>query len=380
MSAQAPRPKILILTAPYGAGHIKASRALEAALRELNAVDTEVVDFFDLTTPLLNKFIRSAYRQSSKRAPRLYGAFYRATDTADLPSWLVNQLDRFGRDDLLACLAKHRPGIVVCTYPTPAGLLSRMKTSGEYDGFLATVITDYQAHSQWLHPNVDLYLVAHEGLREDLARRGIDPARIAVTGIPIHPGFFRPTKASASSYGLSPGAVATIMAGGYTGHAALGMVKAVAHLPLGLQIPVLCARNARLAAKIKRQRAKYPRVLALGLVESMEEIMSLSDVLITKAGGVTCSEALAKGLPLIFYRPVPGQEQANANFLTSRGASVSAWAPEELAKMVERLLTDRDAQSEMRQAQARISLPDPAQSAAREILARFDRWPHSITM
>lgn len=361
-------PSILILSAHYGSGHIKVSEALEAAFVSADTGGVTVVDFFDMTSPRLNKFTQSLLRETTTKAPVLYGAFYRTMDAMKPGSLLGERLDTFGREILSEYLTENRPDIVICVYPTPAAVLSRMKSLDEYDGFVATVITDYRAHSHWIHPHVDLYLVAHDGLRDDLIARGISPARIAVTGIPVHPDFFRgPAR---PREGGDPQIL--VIVGGYSLRNAEKMARACSEVEVPANISIVCGRDAEMAEALTKKYAADGRVTVLGFVDNMHELMSSADVIVTKAGGITVSESLAKRLPMVIFRPVPGQEKENADFLSKAGAALTARGTDELRAAVRKLAGDEAVRESMKSAAGALFRAHPAETAAREILARFN--------
>ena len=370
------QPDILILTAHYGSGHIKVSEALEAELRVAGVPEVAVVDFFDMTAPLLNKLVKSVHRETTKKAPELYGLFYRGMDAVKSDSWLNSRLQGFGREKLSEYIETYGPEVIVCTYPTPAGVLSRMKELGEYEGFVATVVTDYRAHSHWVQPNVDIYLVAHPGLRDDLIAAGVRDERIAVCGIPINSRFFEPAVVDAARYGLDPERpVVLVMAVGYTRLNAAAMVETCAALKSGFQVAVVCGHDEDLRAEIGEAHGAAhgaAGVIVLGFVERVDELMSLADIIVTKAGGITATESLAKGLPMIIYKPTPGQEGANAEFLVAAGAAVVAHDPDELEAEIRLLLESEETRIEMRQAAEAVVVVRSARVAVEALLERVE--------
>lgn len=236
-------------------------------------------------------------------------------------------------------------------------------------------MTDYRISTQWVYPNVDLYLVAHPRMKDDLIERGIDGSHIAVTGIPIHPSFSKAIAATPAEFGLRPGVpVVLIMSSGYRVRTVLSMVQACMRLPLSMQIVAHCGRDQQLKAKLDAIAARNERIVTLGYVERMDILLSAVDVLVSKAGGITMTEALAKELPVIIYQPIPGQEQENTEFLVREGAAIVAYDAHALASAVRHMVADPTLRSNMRDSERRLSHPNSAEAAAKQILSRFSAW------
>jgi processive 1,2-diacylglycerol beta-glucosyltransferase len=367
-------PFLLVLSATYGGGHQRVAEVLQAAWRErLPRARVEVLDFFErFVNPALNRLTRTLYVQSVRHAPRLWGAFYDATGQIRPDSPTQRLINRLGKRRLLAYLEEHGPDLVVHVHPTPAGSMSELKAEGQAAQPSGVVITDYAIHSQWIHPHVDLYCVASEEVAAGLVDRGIPPERIRVTGIPVDPRFAGPLdRASvAARLGLDPARTTVlVMAGAY---AMLGGVvevhRVLLSLPQRVQCVFICGRDAALVERLRQRSRRRPDVHVHGFVDNVHEWMAASDLLITKAGGITVSEALVRELPMVIYRPIPGQEEWNTRMLATAGAAQVARGPEELRRLLERLLQDPAALEGMRRAARRIRRPHAAREAADVLL------------
>ncbi|MDI3280151.1 MAG: glycosyltransferase [Bacillota bacterium] len=365
---------ILILWAYYGEGHRQASLALAKALGEARPeLAVETLDYMEAISPLFSRVTRLSYLETIKVAPFLYGYYYRATGYISTDSFLQQRLNRIGCGKILQVLQKLAPRVVISTYPTSSGAISELKRAGLLDLPLVTVITDHAVHSQWIAPGTDLYLVASQRVRRGLIRRGVPAERIAVTGIPIDPKFNQGLDQGAmrEKYGLRPDwPVVLVMSGAY---GVLGGVPEICRLLASFDQPVqalvVAGRDLRLRSRVEAiaARASVP-MRVFGYVEEVEELMAAADLLITKAGGLTTSEALAMSLPMIIYRPIPGQEEENTRFLVHAGAAVRARNIKELSQHLHRLLTDEGARAEMKQRARAAARPEAAREAARLIL------------
>ncbi|MDR5683477.1 MAG: glycosyltransferase [Armatimonadota bacterium] len=367
-------PAILVLSATYGGGHQRVAEVLDGVWRETApGVRVEIVDFFDaFVNPTLNHLTRSLYINSVRHAPRLWGAFYYATGNIRPDSPTQKWINRLGRRRLAAYIREHKPDVVVHTHPTPAGVMSDLKAESIVDRPAAVVITDYAIHSQWIHPHVERYCVATDEIRAGLEDRGIPPERITVTGIPIDPVFATPMDRTeaARRLGLDPARTTVlVMAGAY---AMLGGVvdvhRVLMHSSRPVQAVFICGRDPALVERLRQRSRRRPDFHVHGYVTNVHEWMSAADLLVTKAGGITVSEALAKELPMVVYRPIPGQEDWNTRTVAGAGAAKVARDPEDLARVLDALLADPGEIESMRRAARRLKRPRAAHDVARVVL------------
>jgi len=338
--------KLLVLSASYGDGHQKAANAVRESMGQLSPdTDVEIIDYMKVVHPVLDSVAKYCYLKSVQFAPALYGWFYKGTSQIQPSSLLQRQLNSLGIDDLADILNDYRPDCVLATFPTPAGVVSYLKQQGRTDVPLATVITDHAVHSQWIHPLTDVYFVGSNHVRKGLIARGISGDTIQVTGIPIRPEFLQPLDRQSlqRKHGLNPLLPTVLMMGGAYG--VMGDIQQICEelfqYPRPLQVIVVTGRNERLKSHIEVlvQDAIHP-VFVHGFVSEIHELMAISDVMLTKAGGLTVSEALAIPLPMLLYRPIPGQEVQNTKYLTHMGAATYARNRKEVIAELQDLLFD----------------------------------------
>ncbi|WP_028612727.1 MGDG synthase family glycosyltransferase [Paenibacillus harenae] len=370
------QPKLLILYASYGEGHLQAARAIRDALEEQGNHRTVMVDLMAESHPWLNEMTRRFYQRSYTHMPSLYGWMYDFTRPMKHDSLFGGLLHSFGRDKIRRILAAERPDAVVHTFPLFA--LPELKRRKRLWPPSYAVITDFDLHRRWVHPSIDRYYVATDDLKRELTHLGIPGSSIQVSGIPLKRGF-RQAEATAElyeRYGLQADKpVILIMPG------AQGVMPDVELICGGLledpnvQVALVCGYNHQLRETVQNQFRRHPdrsRLHVYGYVEQIHELMAISGCLITKPGGVTLSEAIAAGLPIFIYRPVPGQEKQNALYLQSKGAAILAYAPEELASQITKLLGDplRLAASRLCTKQLQAS-QTPAESIVLDILSNL---------
>jgi processive 1,2-diacylglycerol beta-glucosyltransferase len=367
-------PRVLVLHATAGTGHQAAAKALASAIQERDpSAQVREVD----TLVFASRFYRSTYVQSynamAARAPALWGALYHSWALAPVhrgtaPVRLA--IDRINLRRLVRVLERERADAIVCTHFLPVEALSPRRRKLQIPLFC--VITDFAAHPFWAFPHVDRYFVAADAVADELAGHGVARERIEVTGIPVDPRFARTLDRGESRrrFALDPARPMVLVMGGGAG------VGPIAHLPPRIQahgprpqVVAVCGNNDKLRARLQRlPEARGGDLKVMGFTHEVDVLLTAADVVVSKAGGLTCSEALIKSTPLVIFRPTPGQEVANANFLESRGAAVHADSIDEVATQVEALLSDPARRKRFAEAAAAIAAPRAAENVARHVL------------
>lgn len=365
--------KIIIFTASYGGGHNSVAKALADYFKShYPKVTIEVVDFMARFVAG-DRLMRILYKQSAKRLPAAYGLFFKITDKLFAKQrWkdkLAPSLDKTRR-----FLSEAKPDAVVSVYPTP-GIVSAML--GPELGFKsATVITDFGAHSQWIHPLTDLYFVPSNNLKKFLVSKDISPRRIKVTGIPIRDAFTHRVKPAdiRRRFGLSQKFTALLMSGEY----GIGSIRKLCQrlIKLPIQLIVVCGRNQRLYRRVTELKTESgaSNLICLGFTDEVHNLMAISDVLIGKAGGITVSEAMAMKLPLVIYRPIPGQEIFNVDYLVNEGAALFARDKDDVIDKVLFLSQNPKRLAEMKKHSHAIGQPD----ATAQICRHLSRLPERV--
>ncbi len=315
--------RVLIFSASFGGGHRSAAEALLAYFHAHypQEVDVSVVDFFGEFMPNANALAKFGYQQSVQFFPSLYGNFYDVSNK--LPSNpIVRELGTRGLARAASYIEAYRPDAVISTFPIAGGVVSDLKADRPI--IVGTVITDYGVHGAWLHPATDFYFCACKEVREDLVVRGVPWDRTVVSGIPVAEKFAEEFDRSQLRRDLG-------LADRFT-----TLLTAAAGLPgdlrdiaaqlaeAGIQVAAVSGNNARLRRRLETLASKHDLVRVFGYTKEMHKMMRAADVLVGKAGGLTVSEALSVGLPLIIYNPVPGQELYNVDFLVNYGAGLLA--------------------------------------------------------
>lgn len=345
--------KLLILSASYGEGHQQAAKAVQDSLR-LQSPETEVriIDYMRTVHPVLDSVAKYCYLKSVQFAPALYGWFYKGTSQIPPSSLIQRQLNSLGIEELAEQLDDFDPDVVLATFPTPAGVVSYLKQQQRTSVPLATIITDHAIHSQWIHPYTDLYFVGSQHVRKGLVARGTLASSVRVTGIPVRPSFLQSFDKTSlyKKYELNPRLPVVLVMGGAYG--VMGDIQQVVEelfsYPVPLQVIVVTGRNERLKSQLETllpSATNQARVY--GFVSEVHELMSIAHLMLTKAGGLTISEALALQVPMVLYRPIPGQEVQNARFLTNAGVAVYARSRKQVTEHLNDLLVANPGKLEM---------------------------------
>lgn len=354
--------RFLVFSAGFGNGHFRAAEAVIEGLR-IKEPYAEIIhlDFGDFLSKRFNLVAKNIYMEMIKHTPRLWGKFYYKTDKLQPESMIQRFLKHLGRSNFLKYIQAFAPDLIVCTYPTVSSILAQLRLEKILKVPVITVITDYTVHSHWVHPGVDRYMVACEEVKESLVSWGIKEQCILVTGIPVSPKFEVEMDRGhiISKLGLNPDLPIFLVMGGWFGDlkSARRICKTLADSPIPVQSIIVCGKNTKLyhslGAVIEQSRKPMVRV---GYAHNVEELMSVSNLIITKAGGLTVTEALTKHLPLVIYKAIPGQEGENAQFVQRKGAGYVAETEEELGELLRRFLNNPKEMQKMRE-KASVALP-----------------------
>jgi processive 1,2-diacylglycerol beta-glucosyltransferase len=330
-------PCIVIVYSTFGDGHVQAAKAIRQSLASRGVTRVHMIDLLAEAHPYWNAVSRYSYLKSSVYFPKLYGLSYDLTNQAKPDPKLNRLFHAMGKRKMQQIVENLQPDAVIHTFPYLA--MSQMNGSRGLGIPTFTVLTDYVLHSRWVHPDTDRYFVATEQLKQSLLTAGIGESQISVSGIPIRESFDKPLdrKALLEKYGLSDGKNYVLISAGAYGllsHVQKMVQAVLAHT--GFDILLVCGKNRKLLAKMEAELTE-PRIRVMGFVEQMEELMAVSSCLLTKAGGITLTEALSMGLPVIVYRPLPGQEKGNAAVLSEAGVLHTAYSIPQLMEKLHEL-------------------------------------------
>lgn len=361
--------KIMILYASYGDGHYQVAKALREKFLENGVHNIVMIDLFKEASPTVNAITRYFYIKSYKVLPAVYGWLYYGTKHIRWDSFLAKRIQSYGVQTLKTIIEEERPDMVIHTFPMSVMPEICRKTGRSIPS--VTVVTDFDLHRRWLHPGISKFYVATEDLKDKIAQAGIPREQIYVSGIPVKSAFEKYGDADSivRQYGLGEAKHRVlIMAGSYGVMQGLrGLCDRLSSLE-DVQMIVVCGKNHVLKKEMENHFAFNSNVKILGFVEQIHELMQISSCIVTKPGGITLSEAIMRELPILIYKPVPGQERDNALYLASKGAAKIAYEPKELEQEIMQLLADEQRLKQMQQALRALRKPQAADVIVSDIL------------
>lgn len=360
--------KILILTAATGGGHLRASSALKSYILENREdCEVEIVDSLKYISPLLDKTVTEGYETMAKRTPKLFGSLYKSTnrDKSKTTYFFCNIFCKY----LMPLVNEFQPDIIISTHPFATEMISLLKEDGRITVPLICIMTDYAPHRAWIHPYVDSYIVSNEGMVDAMAKMGAPRERVHPYGIPVDESFYEKMNRSEvlKQMGLSPDKpTILIMAGSFGVSNILRIYNNIVKVELDFQIIVITGKNERLyeafnklivrnsrqkplrnvSVKLKPKPSKPTKLLFF--TNEVHKYMQISDLIITKPGGLTVSEALACNLPMAIFDAIPGQESENADFLIDNNMAVKIQKGAACSETIYDLLSNQERLEKMR--------------------------------
>jgi processive 1,2-diacylglycerol beta-glucosyltransferase len=363
-------PRILILSASVGAGHLRAAEAVELAARQtLPEATVKNIDVLDMTNRLFRRFYSQSYLDLVNKAPHVLGYFY---DLMDQPSRSgANRGDRFrlmmekmNLKKFTRFMESEPWDVVINTHFLPAEIIASLRKTSKLELPQITVTTDFETHRLWVNEPCERYCTATDEGALYLQSWGVPAEATSVTGIPIHPEFGEPKDCTAllAKHGLDASRPVVLqLAGGFGVGPIEKLFGSLMQVAAPMQVVTVCGRNAALKAELEHMpRPSRHKVKILGFSKEMHELMAVADLVISKPGGLTTSEALASGAVMVIVNPIPGQESRNSDFLLENGAAIKVNNAAMLAHKVAALLNDRERLQALRSNVRRIARPRAA--------------------
>jgi len=376
------KPRVLLLSATSGAGHVRAAQALEKAFSTRGDCLVEHIDALQYVSKLFQRIYDKAYISMVQRAPELMGVLYDRTDQPWQHPRRRLALDRLNTGPMIRLLKRIQPDLCVATHFLPAEIIAWLIAKRKLVAHNAIVVTDYDVHAMWLCRTVDRYYVALDEAKEYLARIGVPREKMLITGIPIDPLFATPVSRSDARKQLGLDATAIVIlisAGGYGIGPVEQLVKDLLALQRPWQIVAIAGKSEKTKKRLDemaREAAKLqsgsPRLCAVGFTAEMDKYMAAADLMVGKAGGLTTSEALARALPMALIEPIPGQEERNADHLLEAGAAIRCNNLPAAAWKIAALLDDAERLARMRNAARGLGKPGAAARIAEDAIRLLD--------
>jgi processive 1,2-diacylglycerol beta-glucosyltransferase len=362
--------RIILMYISEISGHHSATIAIEKAIKILSP-QSEVMNLnaFNYTNPISEKIVNRIYMGVIKRIPKLWHYLYDNPKVVKRLEKIKTRIHNFNSPKLKSLFDKFNPDVILCTQAFPCGMVADFKKTYASCIPLIAVLTDYIPHSYWVYEKIDYYISPSEEVAKRLINKGVAEEKIKVLGIPFDPKFNQETlkDKTIQKLGLNPKDPVVMIMGGGQG---LGPIKTIVgsleKTSLPLQEIIVTGSNKKLFFHLKRKIKRFKKkVLLFGYADNINELMSVSDVIISKPGGVTTAEALAKRVPMVIVKPIPGQEANNTAYLTKEGAAIKVNNPKRINFVIENLLTNTDKLKKLSEAAGRIGKPNASMDIAR---------------
>lgn len=375
---------VLVLSASVGAGHLRAAQAVTLALQQLDpAAQVENLDVLTLTNALFRRLYGKAYLDLVNHAPHTLGYFYDLMDRPVSAQRKRDQLrylvEKLNLAPLMKYLQRQAWDVVVCTHFLPAELIAHLRARQRFAAPHFTVTTDFETHRLWVNQPCDLYFTATAEGAKNLEHWGVPARSLIVAGIPIHPAFSeRRSRAECLKNQRLAGdrPIVLQLSGGFGVGPVEELLRQVLEVHTPVEVVVVTGRNEELRQRLERVRppARH-RLSVIGYTESMHELMSLADIVVSKPGGLTTSETLACGAAMAVVNPIPGQESRNSDFLLENGAAVKINNLATLPFKLDAVLADPKRLAQLQRNAKRLGRP----KAAFDVASRALEWAAART-
>lgn len=366
-------PRIILMYISEISGHHSATLAIENALRQLSP-EAEILNInaFNYTNPVSERIINRLYMGVIKITPGIWRYLYDNPGIVRRLNGIKDAIHKFNSPKLKKLFESFSPEVIACTQAFPCGMAADFKKTYGSRIPLVAVLTDYVPHSYWIYDDINYYITPSDEVSLRLIHKGVPREKIRSLGIPFDPKFTRPVirEDVTAALGLDADLPTVLIMGGGQG---LGPIKTVVgsleKIKKDFQEIIVTGVNRRLYNSLSRQIKRCKKkTLLYGYVNNIDELMAVSDIIITKPGGVTTAEALGNSIPMIIINPIPGQEANNTAYLIEKGAAVEVARADDINLAVDDLLSHPDKLMRLKESAARIGKPNASIDIARLLL------------
>lgn len=361
--------KVLIFYGSYGAGHYSAACSIKEYI-DMNYPNTktQLVDCIEYISKHFNKITVKTYDKLSRQAPFAWKKLYYGSEKGPILK-ISSATTHLLSIKLYKLIKKVSPDLIISTHFFASEMCTVLKKRGKLNCKIATVLTDYAPHGQWLvnHEFIDMFFVAHAGMRETLKNYGVDISKVYATGIPLANKFLVSYDAETTykEYKLDSSKTTILFFAGGSSHVSknttANLFKDLVNTSLDIQLLVITGKSRRLKEefdKIVEENNCKENIKVLGFTTQVPQLMNISDLVITKPGGLTTTESLSFGLPIIAIDPIPGQEEENAQYLEKNGAGIWLKKNDNINNILKDLLTHPNKLQKMKNNSLKIAKPD----------------------
>ena len=374
-----PKLRIVLLYISEISGHHQATLAIENALKRLSP-EVEILNLnaFNYTNPFIEKVVNRLYLGVIKRTPGIWDYLYDNPTVIERTQNIKEFIHKYNSPKLKRLFDKFRPDVIVCSQAFPCGMVADFKKTYNCSIPLIGVLTDYAPHSYWIYDTVNYFITPSEEVKERFIQKGVPAEKIIPCGIPIDPKFAlkHNKEALALNFGLSLNKPIILVMGGSQG---LGPIKKIVSsfkkMRIDSQLAVVTGSNNKLYNKLKNKIKSNKKKIGLyKFIPNIDELMEIATLIITKAGGLTTAEALAKGLPMVIIRPIPGQEEINTTYFLNKGVAVKITEDKLVAQFIQELLSNPQMLKAMHHQAIKMSKPNASLDIAQVILNEAEKF------
>jgi len=368
-----PAKRVLLLYITEVSGHHSATLAIENAIKIIRP-ETEVMNInaFNYTNPISERIINRLYMTVIKNTPQVWDYLYDNPQVVKNLENIKKTIHKFNSSKLKNLFERFKPDIIACSQAFPCGMVADFKKNHNYNVPLVAVLTDFIPHAYWIYDTVDYYVVPSEEIGELIEQKGVAKEKIKPFGIPFDQKFNAVVDKNKviNKLNFSSNLPTILIMGGGQGLGPLkSIVKSLEDTIHKIQVIVITGNNEKLYRTLKKKEKKFKNKFAIfGYVNNVNELMDVSDAIITKPGGITTAEALAKKIPMFIIKPIPGQEANNTAYLTKIGAAVKVEDLDKINLVVDDLLNSPEKLSKMRFSAEKISKPNASMDIANLLL------------
>lgn len=341
--------KTLIFSVSAGGGHGKAAQSVKEYIELYSKESTvKIIDTLKYINPIIDKVIIGGYLKTIKMTPSLFGKLYDYSETDYGLSAISAKFNEIMTYRLMPLIKEFEPDILIATHPFPTEMLSILKVKHKMQIPTMSILTDYASHSFWLHPGIDAYIVSNADMIPEMISRGIPKDTIHDIGIPVSPNFFAKFDKSKTleELHLSPNKTTILIMGGSLGIGKISILyKNLLELNTNVQIIVITGNNKKLYYELISYKDNYDInncSYIMGFTDEVNKYMQASDLLLTKPGGLTITEALICNSPIGIFSPIPGQEEKNAEFLLKHNLAINLGDGENSKSIIMELLNHEE--------------------------------------
>lgn len=372
--------RILLMYITKVSGHRQATMAVQRALKQIDPnVEAPTVNGFGYTYPRLERVVNSAYMGVIKTTPKVWDYMYDNPKIVKKSKRIKDYLHKTSHKKIQKLIERYRPDTVVCTQAFPCGMIAAYKKESNADFKVVGVLTDYAPHSFWVNDGVDYYIVPSNEAKERFVAKGVPSDSIKVYGIPIRSKFSiqLDKQPIIEKLGFDSNIPRVLIMGGGQGLGPIrSVVKSLLKIEMPLQLVVLTGMNKKLKKWLEKQQdkkkkpknQKNKKMIFYEYANNVDELMEASTLIVTKPGGLTTSECLAKGLPMVIVNPLPGQEMRNTDFLLKKNIAIRIDKTNDIGEEIELLLKSPEKIIDMSKAAYAEAHPHSALDIARLIL------------